>query len=117
MAQNPAPPWSWNRRPANIVASADALGPDNWIIPCYREMGALLWRGFPLQGYVDNMYGNEDDAAKGRQMPDHYTAKDFKYGSISSPIGTQIAQAVGFAWAIWVPMGELIEPYLKSLAV
>ena len=32
-------------------------------------------------------------------MPDHYTCRAAKFGSISSPIGTQITQAVGFAWA------------------
>jgi 2-oxoisovalerate dehydrogenase E1 component alpha subunit len=32
-------------------------------------------------------------------MPDHYTWKQGRFGSVSSPIGTQITQAVGFAWA------------------
>ncbi len=84
---------------ACIVASAAAMRDQDWIFPCYREMGALFWRGFPLERYLDNMYGNVNDPAKGRQMPDHITAKDFRYGSVSSPIGTQISQAVGFAWA------------------
>ncbi len=93
---------------ACIVASAAALRDHDWIFPCYREMGALLWRGFPLQSYVDNMYGNEDDAAKGRQMPDHYTARAYRYGSVSSPIGTQISQAVGFAWAAKLKKEDLV---------
>ena len=29
--------------------------------------------GMPLQRYIDNMFGNANDPAKGRQMPDHYT--------------------------------------------
>jgi 2-oxoisovalerate dehydrogenase E1 component alpha subunit len=84
---------------ACIIASAAALRDQDWIFPCYREMGALLWRGYPLERYLDNMYGNAADPVRGRQMPDHYTAKAFRYGSVSSPIGTQISQAVGFAWA------------------
>jgi 2-oxoisovalerate dehydrogenase E1 component alpha subunit len=48
---------------------------------------------------MDNMFGNADDVVKGRQMPDHFTARKYRYGSVSSPIGTQITQAVGFAWA------------------
>lgn len=84
---------------ACILGSAAAMRKDDWIMPCYREFGALLWRGFPLQTYLDNMYGNADDIVKGRQMPDHYTGKDFRFGSVSSPIGTQITQAVGMAWA------------------
>src|SRR5262249_51231757 len=71
----------------------------DWILPCYREFGAALWRGFSLQSYLDNMFGNANDLAKGRQMPDHYTARSVHFGSISSPVGTQITQAVGFAWA------------------
>jgi 2-oxoisovalerate dehydrogenase E1 component alpha subunit len=84
---------------ATILGSAFALRPEDWLFPCYREFGAALWRGMPLQRYIDNMFGNANDPAKGRQMPDHYTWKKGHFGSISSPIGTQITQAVGFAWA------------------
>ena len=84
---------------ACIIGSAAAMRPNDWIMPCYREFGALLWRGFPLQSYVDNMYGNADDVVKGRQMPDHYTGKPYRFGSVSSPIGTQMTQAVGIAHA------------------
>jgi pyruvate dehydrogenase E1 component alpha subunit len=84
---------------AAILGSAAALGESDWLFPCYREFGALLWRGMPLQQYIDNMYGNGNDPVKGRQMPDHYSGRPYKFGSVSSPIGTQITQAVGFAWA------------------
>ncbi len=84
---------------ACIIGSAAAMREQDWIFPCYREFGALLWRGFPLQSYVDNMYGNVDDVVQGRQMPDHYTGRPYRFGSVSSPIGTQITQAVGFSWA------------------
>ncbi len=84
---------------ASILGSAMAMGAQDWIFPCYREFGALLSRGFPLQSYVDNMFANANDIVKGRQMPDHYTSRAHRFGSVSSPIGTQISQAVGFAWA------------------
>lgn len=84
---------------ATVLGSAAAFRDQDWLFPCYREFGALLWRGMPLQRYVDNMYGNAKDLVKGRQMPDHYSGKEFHFGSVSSPIGTQITQAVGFAWA------------------
>jgi pyruvate dehydrogenase E1 component alpha subunit len=93
---------------ACIVAAAAALRDQDWIFPCYREMGALFWRGFPLQTYVDNMYGNVDDVVQGRQMPDHYTGRKYRYGSVSSPIGTQITQAVGFAWAAKLRRDDLV---------
>jgi 2-oxoisovalerate dehydrogenase E1 component alpha subunit len=84
---------------AAILGSAHALRPSDWIFPCYREFGAALLRGLPLQQYLDNMFGNRNDPARGRQMPDHYFSRAAKFTSISSPIGTQITQAVGFAWA------------------
>src|SRR4051812_11644726 len=80
---------------AAILGSAFAVRETDWIFPCYREFGALLWRGMPLQRYIDNMFGNANDPVKGRQMPDHYSFKKGRFGSVSSPIGTQITQAVG----------------------
>jgi len=62
----------------------------------------------PLQRYVDNMFGNANDPAKGRQMPDHYCFKKAKVTSISSPIGTQITQAVGFAWAAKMKKDDVV---------
>jgi pyruvate dehydrogenase E1 component alpha subunit len=84
---------------AAIVASAAALRDQDWLFPCYREIGAALYRGFPLQTFIDNMFGNANDLAKGRQMPNHVTARSVHFASITAPIGTQITQAVGFAWA------------------
>lgn len=93
---------------AAILGSAFALRKQDWIFPCYREFGAALWRGMPLQRYVDNMFGNANDPAKGRQMPDHYCFRQANFGSISSPIGTQITQAVGFSWAAKMKKDDLV---------
>src|SRR3954447_17626112 len=84
---------------AAILGSTFAMRESDWIFPCYREFGAALWRGLSLQRYIDNMFGNANDTVKGRQMPDHYTSREAHFGSISSPVGTQITHAVGFAWA------------------
>jgi pyruvate dehydrogenase E1 component subunit alpha len=84
---------------ATVLGSVSATRPQDWVFPCYREFGAALWRGLPLQRYIDNMFGNANDTVKGRQMPDHYTSKKTRWLSISSPVGTQITQAVGLAWA------------------
>jgi pyruvate dehydrogenase E1 component alpha subunit len=84
---------------AAIIGAALGVRPQDWLFPCYREFGAALYRGLPLQAFIDNMFGNERDTVKGRQMPDHYTSRKHHWVSISSPVGTQITQAVGFAWA------------------
>jgi pyruvate dehydrogenase E1 component subunit alpha len=93
---------------AAILGSAYALRKQDWIFPCYREFGAALLRGLELQRFVDNMFGNADDPARGRQMPDHYTCRAAHWTSISSPIGTQITQAVGFAWGAKLKKDDLV---------
>ncbi len=93
---------------ASILGSAYAMREQDWIFPCYREFGAALWRGMPLQRYVDNIFGNANDPAKGRQMPDHYCYRKARFTSVSSPIGTQITQAVGFAWAARMKKDDLV---------
>ncbi len=84
---------------ASIIGSAFALRDQDWIFPCYREFGAALLRGLSMQTYMDNLYGNANDIVKGRQMPDHWCDREHRIASVSSPIGTQITNAVGFAWA------------------
>ncbi len=93
---------------AAIVASAAALRPQDWIFSCYREIGAALFRGFELQAYVDNMFGNANDMVQGRQMPDHISGRQIRFASVSSVIGTQIATAVGFAWAARMKKEDLV---------
>jgi pyruvate dehydrogenase E1 component alpha subunit len=92
---------------AAILGSAFAMRRSDWIFPCYREFGAALMRGLPLQKFVDNMFGNANDTVLGRQMPDHYTCRAAGWGSISSPVGTQITQAVGFAWGAKIQQKDL----------
>jgi len=84
---------------ATIIGSAFAMRDGDWIFPCYREFGAALLRGYPLQRYIDNLYGNANDVIKGRQMPDHWCYRAARLASVSSPIGTQITNGVGFSWA------------------
>jgi pyruvate dehydrogenase E1 component alpha subunit len=84
---------------ASILGSAYAMQKQDFLFPCYREFGAALMRGLPLQKFIDNMFGNANDTVQGRQMPNHTTCRDVGWCSISSPVGTQITQAVGFAWA------------------
>jgi 2-oxoisovalerate dehydrogenase E1 component alpha subunit len=93
---------------AAILGAAAALRPQDWLFPCYREFGAALWRGMSLETYANNMFGNAKDPARGRQMSDHYTARSAKFVSVSSPVGTQITQAVGFAWAAKLKKDDLV---------
>lgn len=75
------------------------LTQDDWVFPSYREQGSWFWRGYTIDDYINQLYGNERDPVKGRQMPVHHSARHLNMVSISSPVGTQIPQAVGMAYA------------------
>uniref|UniRef100_A0A8C4JKP7 2-oxoisovalerate dehydrogenase subunit alpha n=1 Tax=Dromaius novaehollandiae TaxID=8790 RepID=A0A8C4JKP7_DRONO len=59
-----------------------------------------MYRGYPLDLFMAQCYGNASDPGKGRQMPVHYGCRDRHFVTISSPLATQIPQAVGAAYAI-----------------
>jgi 2-oxoisovalerate dehydrogenase E1 component alpha subunit len=85
---------------ATHVGSASALTVDDTVFAQYREVGVLLWRGFTLQQAADQCFSNEKDLGKGRQMPVHYGSRELNYQTISSPLATQLPQAVGAAYAL-----------------
>lgn len=81
------------------IGSGFALDPSDWIFPAYRELGLALVRQIPVKSLIDQFIGNAADLTKGRQMPNHYSFRSQRFVSASSPIGTQITQAVGTAMA------------------
>lgn len=84
------------------MGSAAALNEKDLIFGQYREAGVLMYRGFPLQRFMDQCYGNRDDVGKARQMPVHYGSKEHNFVTISSPLSTQMPQASGAAYAFKV---------------
>ncbi|WP_438863716.1 thiamine pyrophosphate-dependent dehydrogenase E1 component subunit alpha [Neptunicella sp.] len=83
---------------ASTVASAAALEPQDMIMSQYREQGALAFRGYSTKQFMNQMFSNEQEPNKGRQMPIHYGDKTLNFMTISSPLGTQIPQAAGYAY-------------------
>jgi 2-oxoisovalerate dehydrogenase E1 component alpha subunit len=83
---------------AASTASAAALEPQDLIMSQYREQGALAYRGYTTEQFMNQMFSNEKEANKGRQMPIHYGDKPLNFMTISSPLGTQIPQAAGYAY-------------------
>lgn len=81
------------------IASTAVLEPEDWLFPQYRETGAALFRGYPLDRLLGQLLGNEQDLSKGRQMPNHFGMAEIRFAAASSPVGTQIPQAMGAAWA------------------
>jgi pyruvate dehydrogenase E1 component alpha subunit len=81
------------------IGAASALAPADWVFPAYRELAVALTRGAPLRAIFDQLVGNSADLTKGRQMPNHFGFRSQNFVTASSPIGTQITQAVGAAMA------------------
>ena len=71
---------------ACVIGSAAALKFEDLIFAQYREQGALLWRGYAIQEFVNQCCGNIDDPTKGRQMPVHYCSSKLNWEAVSSPL-------------------------------
>ena len=81
------------------VGSALALEEGDWIFPAYRELAVALVRGMPIPALMGQLFGNQMDENKGRQMPNHYGYRDINFVTPSSPIGTHIIHCTGWAVA------------------
>ena len=84
---------------AIAVAAAAALDRDDMCFPTYRQQGLLVARGYPLVEMMCQIYSNQGDKLKGRQLPIMYSDKEHGFFSISGNLGTQFPQAVGWAMA------------------
>lgn len=72
------------------IGSASALNDNDLIYAQYREAGILIWRGYKIEQFIDQCYGNISDLGKGKQMPVHYGSKELNFVTISSPLGERL---------------------------
>ncbi|KAM7204901.1 2-oxoisovalerate dehydrogenase subunit alpha, mitochondrial [Naviculisporaceae sp. PSN 640] len=82
------------------VGSASALTPDDVIFCQYREQGVFQQRGFKLSDFMNQLFANQKDPGRGRNMPVHYGSRELNIHTISSPLATQLPQASGAAYAL-----------------
>ncbi len=71
------------------TAAAFAMAEQDWIVPAFRDMGALLLRGYPLVNYLQYYNGWEE----GNAVPDG--ARILPTAVI---VGSSLLHAVGLAW-------------------
>jgi 2-oxoisovalerate dehydrogenase E1 component alpha subunit len=76
-----------------------ALSPGDMNFPTYRQAGLLIAGGYPLVDMMCQIYSNERDPLKGRQLPVLYSAREHGFFSVSGNLATQYIQAVGWAMA------------------
>jgi 2-oxoisovalerate dehydrogenase E1 component len=84
------------------VASVLAMDPDiDWCLPYYRDVGVVMGWGFsPLDIFLGVFSRRSDPTSGGRQMPNHWSLRDRRMFSHSSPVATQYPHAAGIALAI-----------------
>ncbi len=76
-----------------------ALAPGDMNFPTYRQAGLLIAGGYPMLDMMSQIYSNERDPLKGRQLPVMYSSREHGFFSISGNLATQFVQAVGWAMA------------------
>lgn len=76
-----------------------ALEDGDMNFPTYRQAGLLIAGGYPMVDMMNQIFSNEADPLKGRQLPVMYSAREHGFFSISGNLGTQFVQAVGWAMA------------------
>jgi 2-oxoisovalerate dehydrogenase E1 component alpha subunit len=76
-----------------------ALQPGDMNFPTYRQAGLLIAGRYPMVDMMNQIYSNEKDPIKGRQLPVMYSSKEHGFFSISGNLGTQFIQAVGWGMA------------------
>jgi 2-oxoisovalerate dehydrogenase E1 component alpha subunit len=84
---------------AIAVAQTMALDRNDMCFPSYRQQGILIARGYPLVDMMCQVYSNERDPLKGRQLPIMYSSREYGFFTISGNLATQFSQAVGWAMA------------------
>ena len=85
-----------------------ALEPGDMNFPTYRQAGLLIAAGYSLVDMMCEIYSNEKDPLKGRQMPVLYSSKELGFFSVSGNLATQFIQAVGWAMASAIKNGTKI---------
>ena len=69
------------------------------MMPQYRELGALMWRGHTFENLSNQLASNEHDRAHGRQLPGHTGGRHTHVVYIKSTLGTHLPHAAGAAYA------------------
>jgi len=72
------------------IGSAFAMNKNDWLFPVYRDMGAMLVMGVPLDLIFLYWMGNEN----GCRFPEGTNVFP-----IAIPVGSQISLGMGFSWA------------------
>ncbi|MFZ3374846.1 MAG: thiamine pyrophosphate-dependent enzyme [Chthoniobacterales bacterium] len=83
-----------------LAAIAILLGPDDYVVPYYRDRGLVLGRGMSTRELALEYFAKRNTGSRGRQMPSHYSDAAHHIWSVPTPTGSQLLPACGIAWGI-----------------
>ncbi len=83
-----------------LAALAYQLGPEDYIVPHYRDRALMLARGVTARELALDFLAREGSSSGGRNLPSHHSARHLRVFSIASPVGSQCLPATGIAWGI-----------------
>lgn len=85
---------------AVAVGTCEALRPDDVVFGTYRGHATYLAKGGDLKKMVAELYGKSDGCAKGKGGSMHLVDVERGVMGTSAVVGTTIANAVGYAYAM-----------------
>ena len=83
-----------------LAGVALAMRPEDWLHPHYRDRAIVLGRGLPHEEFFLDFYSKDGGPSGGRQMPVHFNSRRHRIVSLSSPVATNLLQAVGMAMSL-----------------
>ncbi|NYT36543.1 3-methyl-2-oxobutanoate dehydrogenase (2-methylpropanoyl-transferring) subunit alpha [Allopusillimonas soli] len=81
------------------TAQAMVLQKGDMCFPSYRQQNLLIAQDVPLVDMMCQLFSNDMDHLRGRQLPVMYSMPEYGFFTISGNLATQFVQAVGWAMA------------------
>ncbi|HLX59663.1 MAG TPA: thiamine pyrophosphate-dependent enzyme [Planctomycetota bacterium] len=83
-----------------LAGVALAMKPEDWLHPHYRDRAIVIGRGVSHEEFFLDFYSKAGGPSGGRQMPVHFNSRRHRIVSLSSPVATNLLQAVGMAMSL-----------------
>jgi len=83
-----------------LAGVALAMGENDWLHPHYRDRAIVYGRGYTHEQFFLDFFAKRDSVTGGRQMPVHFNSRRHRIVSLSSPVATNMLQAVGMAMSL-----------------
>ncbi len=83
-----------------LAGVALAMRTEDWLHPHYRDRAIVMGRGVEHEEFFLDFYSKANGPSGGRQMPVHFNSRRHRIVSLSSPVATNLLQAVGMAMSL-----------------